>query len=31
MNEFFNNIIAGIGFNDVLDITIVAFIIYKIL
>ena len=31
MNDFFNNIIASIGFNDILDITIVSFIIYKIL
>lgn len=31
MNDFFDNIISSIGINDVLDITIVSFIIYKIL
>lgn len=31
MQEFFNNIISGIGFNDILDILVVAFVFYKIL
>ena len=31
MKEFFEGIISGIGFNDVLDILITAFIIYKLL
>ena len=31
MNDFFDNIISSIGINDILDITIVSFIIYKIL
>ena len=31
MQEFFNNIISGIGFNDILDIAVVAFVVYKIL
>ena len=31
MREFFYNIVAGIGLNDVLDIAIVAFIVYKVL
>ncbi len=31
MKEFFNNIVSGIGINDVLDILVVAFIVYKII
>ena len=31
MKDFFDNIIASIGINDVLDILIVSFIVYKIL
>ena len=31
MQEFFDNIISGIGFNDILDILVVAFVFYKIL
>lgn len=31
MKEFFNNIISGIGINDVLDIAVVAFVFYKII
>lgn len=31
METFFNNIISSIGINDVLDILIVSFIVYKIL
>ena len=31
MENFFENIISGIGINDVLDILIVAFIAYKVL
>lgn len=31
MSDFFSNIIAGISIMDVLDITVVAFIFYKIL
>lgn len=31
MSEIFNNIISGVGITDVIDIAIVAFVIYKIL
>ncbi|MBR6473249.1 MAG: diadenylate cyclase CdaA [Firmicutes bacterium] len=31
MNQFFQNILSNIGFNDVLDILIVAFLFYKLL
>ncbi len=31
MEKFFDNIISGVGINDVLDILIVSFIVYKIL
>ena len=31
METFFNNIISSIGITDVLDILIVAFIVYKVL
>ena len=31
MNHFFQNILSNIGFNDVLDILIVAFLFYKLL
>jgi len=31
MSEFFNNIISGIGITDVIDVVIVAFVIYKVL
>ncbi|MFQ9894605.1 MAG: diadenylate cyclase, partial [Emergencia sp.] len=31
MENFFENIIASIGINDILDILIVAFIVYKVL
>lgn len=31
MENFFNNIVSGIGLNDVLDIAIVAFLVYKVL
>lgn len=31
MKDFFDNIIASIGINDILDILIVSFIVYKIL
>ncbi len=31
METFFNNIISSVGINDVLDILIVSFIVYKIL
>lgn len=29
MENFFNNIVSSIGLNDVLDIAIVAFLVYK--
>lgn len=31
MSEIFNNIISGVGITDVIDVTIVAYLIYKIL
>ena len=31
MENFFNNIVSSIGLNDVLDIAIVAFLVYKVL
>ena len=31
MSEIFNNIISGVGITDVIDILIVAFVIYKVL
>ncbi|NBH62727.1 TIGR00159 family protein, partial [Anaerotruncus colihominis] len=31
MENFFNNIISSIGINDILDILIVAFIVYKVI
>jgi diadenylate cyclase len=31
MSEIFNNIISGVGITDVIDIVIVAFVIYKVL
>lgn len=31
MEQFFKNIVSGIGFTDILDILIVTFIIYKLL
>lgn len=31
MQEFFDNIISGIGLNDILDIAVVAFVIYKVM
>lgn len=31
MQEFFSNMISGIGINDVIDVAIVAFILYKVL
>lgn len=31
MSEIFNNIISGVGITDVLDVAIVAFVIYKVL
>lgn len=31
MSEMFNNIISGVGISDVIDVTIVAFVIYKVL
>lgn len=31
MSEIFNNIISGVGITDVIDIAIVAFVIYKVL
>jgi len=31
MSEIFNNIISGVGITDVIDVTIVAFVIYKVL
>ena len=31
MQEFFSNIVSGIGINDILDVLITTFIIYKIL
>ena len=31
METFFNNIVSSIGITDVLDILIVAFIVYKVL
>lgn len=31
MQEFFNNIISGIGINDIVDIAVVAFVFYKII
>ena len=31
MQEFFSNIVSGVGLNDVVDIGITAFIIYKVL
>ena len=31
MENFFNNIVSTIGLNDVLDIAIVAFLVYKVL
>ena len=31
MENFFNNIVSRIGLNDVLDIAIVAFLVYKVL
>lgn len=31
MQEFFKNVVSGVGITDVIDILIVAFIIYKIL
>ena len=31
MSDFFNNIVSSIGIFDILDIAVVAFIIYKIL
>ena len=31
MSEIFNNIISGVGITDVIDVVIVAFVIYKVL
>ena len=31
MSEIFNNIISGVGITDVIDVAIVAFVIYKVL
>ena len=31
MSNFFNNIVSSIGITDILDILIVAFIVYKVL
>jgi len=31
MSEIFNNIISGVGITDVIDVIIVAFVIYKVL
>jgi len=31
MSEIFDNIISGVGFTDVIDVAIVAFVIYKVL
>lgn len=31
MENFFNNIVSGIGLNDAVDILIVAFIAYKVI
>lgn len=31
MSEIFNNIISGVGITDVIDISIVAYVIYKVL
>lgn len=31
MENFLNNILSSIGLNDVLDILIVAFLVYKVL
>ena len=31
MSEIFNNLISGVGITDVIDVTIVAFVIYKVL
>jgi len=31
MGNFFNNIISSIGITDILDIAIVAFLVYKVL
>jgi len=31
MSEIFSNIISGVGITDVIDVTIVAFVIYKVL
>lgn len=31
MRDFFNNISSGIGINDILDILVVAFIVYKVI
>jgi diadenylate cyclase len=31
MSEIFNNIISGVGVTDVIDVAIVAFVIYKVL
>ena len=31
MSEIFNSIISGVGITDVIDVAIVAFVIYKVL
>ena len=31
MQDFFRNVVSGVGITDIIDILIVAFIIYKIL
>jgi diadenylate cyclase len=31
MSEVFDNIISGVGVTDVIDVAIVAFVIYKVL
>lgn len=31
MREFFYNIVSGIGINDIVDVLVVAFVVYKIL